>query len=80
MAPNMDRSLVTSSAFLLVAAGRTAQRRLDDALGERGLALRHIGALGHLARRPDLLGRASAIANGPHPAKPFTDVMRLTGP
>jgi DNA-binding MarR family transcriptional regulator len=50
----MDRSLVTSSAFLLVAAGRTAQRRLDDALAERGLALRHIGALGHLARRPDL--------------------------
>jgi DNA-binding MarR family transcriptional regulator len=54
VAPNLDRSLVTSGSFLLVAAGRTAQRRLDDTLAERGLALRHIGALGHLARRPDL--------------------------
>jgi DNA-binding MarR family transcriptional regulator len=46
--------MVASTSFLLIAAGRTAQRRLDQALGERGLALRHVGALGHLARRPEL--------------------------
>jgi DNA-binding MarR family transcriptional regulator len=47
-------AVVGSMSFLLIAAGRTAQRRLDRALGERGLALRHVGALGHLARQPDL--------------------------
>ena len=46
--------MVASTSFLLIAAGRTAQRRLDRALGEKGLALRHVGALGHLARQPDL--------------------------
>jgi DNA-binding MarR family transcriptional regulator len=46
--------VVASTSFLLIAAGRTAQRRLDGALGERGLALRHVGALGHLARQPEL--------------------------
>jgi DNA-binding MarR family transcriptional regulator len=46
--------LVGSTSFLLIAAGRTAQRRLDQALGQRGLALRHVGALGHLARQADL--------------------------
>jgi DNA-binding MarR family transcriptional regulator len=46
--------LAGSTSFLLIAAGRTAQRRLDRALGRRGLALRHVGALGHLARQPDL--------------------------
>jgi DNA-binding MarR family transcriptional regulator len=47
-------SLVGSMTFLLVAAGRTAQRRLDEELAEHGLSLRHIGALGHLVNRPDL--------------------------
>jgi DNA-binding MarR family transcriptional regulator len=46
--------VVASTSFLLIAAGRTAQRRLDHVLGERGLALRHVGALGHLSRQPDL--------------------------
>ena len=53
-APPTAPPLVTSTSFLLIAAGRTAQRRLDEALAERGLALRHVGALGHLARQPDL--------------------------
>lgn len=45
---------MNSITFLLVAAGRTAQRRLDEGLAEHGLSLRHIGALGHLVNRPDL--------------------------
>lgn len=52
--PRARRPLVTSTSFLLVAAGRSAQRRLDRVLGERGLALRHVGALGHLAHEPDV--------------------------
>jgi DNA-binding MarR family transcriptional regulator len=48
------RSLVTSITMLLIGAGRIAQRRLDEALVEHGLTLRHVGALGHLARSPDL--------------------------
>jgi DNA-binding MarR family transcriptional regulator len=38
----------------LVGAGRVAQRRLEEALREHGLTLRHLGALGHLARNPEL--------------------------
>lgn len=52
--PPATPPLVGSTSFLLIAAGRAAQRRLDEALAERGLALRHVGALGHLARQPDL--------------------------
>ncbi|WP_413804848.1 MarR family winged helix-turn-helix transcriptional regulator [Streptomyces sp. OE57] len=43
-----------SLALLLVGAGRAAQRRIEDALAADGLTLRHLGALGHLSRRPDL--------------------------
>lgn len=43
-----------SLTLLLVGAGRQAQRRLEDALAPHGLTLRHLGALGHLSRRPDL--------------------------
>lgn len=46
--------LVTSTTMLLVGAGRVAQRRLDAALAEHGLTLRHLGALGHLAHTPEL--------------------------
>jgi DNA-binding MarR family transcriptional regulator len=52
--PLVAPPVVASTSFLLIVAGRMAQRRLDGALGERGLALRHVGALGHLARQPDL--------------------------
>jgi DNA-binding MarR family transcriptional regulator len=38
----------------LVAAGRAAQRRFEGALAEHGLTLRHLGALGHLARDREL--------------------------
>jgi DNA-binding MarR family transcriptional regulator len=43
-----------SASFLLVAAGRAAQRRLDDALATKDLSLRHVGALGHLTREPEM--------------------------
>jgi DNA-binding MarR family transcriptional regulator len=47
-------SLVTSTTMALVGAGRVAQRRLEEALRGHGLTLRHLGALGHLARNPEL--------------------------
>ena len=53
-APSSGQSLVTSTTMLLVGAGRVAQRRLEAALREHGLTLRHLGALGHLARNPEL--------------------------
>ncbi|WP_157897752.1 MarR family winged helix-turn-helix transcriptional regulator [Mycolicibacterium rutilum] len=40
--------------MLLIAAGRLAQRRFEAALAEQNLTLRHIGAIGHLARNPEL--------------------------
>ena len=53
-APPQGESLVTSTTMLLIAAGRAAQRRLEAALREYGLTMRHLGALGHLARNPEL--------------------------
>ncbi|MEV3905115.1 MarR family transcriptional regulator [Mycobacterium sp. NPDC050551] len=51
----MTRSpLIDSTTMLLIGAGRAAQRRLEDALAEHGLTLRHLGALGHLSRAQDL--------------------------
>ena len=47
-------SLVSSTTMLLVAAGRAAQRRLEDALRPHGVTLRHLGALGHLAADAEL--------------------------
>jgi DNA-binding MarR family transcriptional regulator len=44
----------STTSFLLVAAGRRMQRDLEAGLAPLGLTLRHVGALGHLARRPDL--------------------------
>jgi DNA-binding MarR family transcriptional regulator len=52
--PPDGQSLVTSITMLLIGAGRVAQRRLEEALREHGLTLRHLGALGHLARNPEL--------------------------
>jgi DNA-binding MarR family transcriptional regulator len=49
-----ERPTTSSTTFALVAAGRAAQRRLDDALAARGVGLRHLGALGHLLRAPEL--------------------------
>jgi len=47
-------SLASSTTMLLIGAGRVAQRRLDHALSRHGLTLRHVGAMGHLARSPGL--------------------------
>ena len=53
--PGADRSsLVATTTMLLIGVGRVAQRRLDEALADHGLTLRHVGALGHLAHSPDL--------------------------
>ena len=60
-------SLVGTTTFLLLAAGRVAQRRLDEALAARGVTLRHVGALGHLAHRPEMsysdLGRRAGVTS-----------------
>ncbi|WP_020671684.1 MarR family winged helix-turn-helix transcriptional regulator [Amycolatopsis nigrescens] len=57
--------LAASAGFLLVVAGRAAQRRLESGLAEHGLTLRHLGALGHLSRNPELsysdLARRSGV-------------------
>lgn len=45
---------MTSLSFTLVGAGRLAQRRVDAGLAAHGLTMRHVGALGHLSRSPDL--------------------------
>jgi DNA-binding MarR family transcriptional regulator len=60
-----------SLALLLVGAGRAAQRRIEHALAPLGLTLRHLGALGHLSRRPDmsysdLARRAGVTAQSMH--------------
>ncbi|WP_158882584.1 MarR family winged helix-turn-helix transcriptional regulator [Amycolatopsis anabasis] len=52
--PPAKPPVVASASFLLIVAGRTAQRRMEDSLAEHGLTLRHVGALGHLSRNPDL--------------------------
>lgn len=52
--PTAGRGLISSTTMLLIGAGRGAQRRLEDALSEHGLTLRHLGAMGHLARSPGL--------------------------
>jgi DNA-binding MarR family transcriptional regulator len=64
-------SLVTSTTMLLIGIGRVAQRRLDGALAEHGLTLRHVGALGHLAHGPglsysDLARRAGVTVQSMH--------------
>jgi DNA-binding MarR family transcriptional regulator len=46
--------VASSAVLLLVGAGRVLQRRVDEELAALGLTLRHLGALGHLAHRPDL--------------------------
>ncbi len=48
------RTVTESTTMLLIAAGRLAQRRFEAALAEQNLTLRHIGAIGHLARNPEL--------------------------
>jgi DNA-binding MarR family transcriptional regulator len=63
--------LPLTTTFQLVAAGRVAQQRLERELEPHGLTLRHVGALGHLANRPelsysDLARRAGVTAQSMH--------------
>ncbi|WP_433324240.1 MarR family winged helix-turn-helix transcriptional regulator [Spirillospora sp. CA-294931] len=57
--------LASSPVMQLIGAGRKLQQRLEGELAELGLTMRHLGALGHLSRRPDLsysdLARRSGI-------------------
>ena len=57
--------LPMSLSFLTLAAARTVGRHMDEALAPTGLSLRHLGALGHLLRRPELsysdLARRSGV-------------------
>jgi DNA-binding MarR family transcriptional regulator len=54
-------------AFLTMAVGRRVRTRVDAALAAHGLTYRHLSALGHLARNPDLsyaeLARRSSVTN-----------------
>ncbi|MDY7103766.1 MAG: MarR family winged helix-turn-helix transcriptional regulator [Actinomycetota bacterium] len=75
--PPSAAPLPTTLAFLLVAAGRTAQRRIDETLATRGLSLRHVGALGHLARRPDASYSDLARRAGVTPQSMRATVLRL---
>lgn len=43
-----------SPAFLVMALGRRVREQTDAELKDDGLSLRHVSALGHLARRPGL--------------------------
>lgn len=52
--PDRVPGLASSDVLLLVGAGRLLQRRVEVELAGLGLTLSHLGALGHLARRPDL--------------------------
>ncbi|MFI5782338.1 MarR family winged helix-turn-helix transcriptional regulator [Nocardia sp. NPDC051570] len=69
--PTGGEALVTSVTTRLILAGRFAARGLDEALSEHGLSLRLLGALGHLARNPelsysDLARRAGVTAQSMH--------------
>ncbi|GAA1209100.1 MarR family winged helix-turn-helix transcriptional regulator [Pseudonocardia alaniniphila] len=54
MADADEPTMPDSMALLLVAAGQLLSRRVEDELAALGLTLRHYGALGHLAHRPDM--------------------------
>jgi DNA-binding MarR family transcriptional regulator len=69
--------LAMSSSFLLVAAGRTMRARLEAELATRGLTLRHVGALGHLAGRPDISYSELARRAGITPQSMRATVRRL---
>ncbi len=50
----VDSPLEASTTMRLIAAGKVAQQRFEEALAELGLTMRHLGALGHLNRSPEL--------------------------
>lgn len=55
----------SSPAFLLIGLGRILRDEVETALRPDGLTLRHVSALGHLARQPGLsyseLGRRAGV-------------------
>jgi DNA-binding MarR family transcriptional regulator len=69
--PERAPLMASSVVLLLVGAGRLLERRVERELAALGLTLRHLGALGHLAHRPelsysDLARRASVTAQSMH--------------
>lgn len=64
--PGAEASLPPlSPAFLLIGLGRLLRVEVEGALRAHGLSLRHLSALGHLAREPGLsyseLGRRAGV-------------------
>lgn len=49
-----DSPPIAPLPLMLVFAGRVAQQQIEEGLLPYQLTMRHVGALGHLARRPDL--------------------------
>lgn len=45
---------MTSPAFLIMALGRQLRAEVEEALAPHRISLRHLSALGHLAREPGL--------------------------
>ncbi|MFD9701792.1 MarR family winged helix-turn-helix transcriptional regulator [Lentzea sp. NPDC059081] len=43
-----------SAAFLVMALGRRVKERVENGLGEHGITLRHLSALGHLHHTPGI--------------------------
>ncbi|GHH39224.1 MarR family winged helix-turn-helix transcriptional regulator [Lentzea cavernae] len=65
-----------SAAFLVMALGRRVKDHVENRLGEHGIALRHLSALGHLHRTPDVsyseLARRAAVT-----PQSMQDTLRL---
>lgn len=61
--PRLD----STTAMLVIVAGRMLQGRFEAELTDVGLTMRHLGALGHLAHQPDLsysdLARRSGVTS-----------------
>jgi len=59
--------LTESATLRLIGVGRVLQQRFEAELAKLGLTMRHLGALGHLSRHPDMsysdLARRSRVTS-----------------
>lgn len=53
-APRPSTDAMASPAFLLSGLGRVVRDEIEGELRRHGLSLRHLSALGHLSRQPDI--------------------------
>ena len=65
-----------SAAFLVMALGRRVKDHVENRLSENGIALRHLSALGHLHRTPDVSYSELARRAGVTPQS-MQDTLRL---